>query len=51
MERLAGYVDEVLHALDDHVLQNRVRSEILENCQTFPIYRNVLARHERMLAV
>ena len=51
METLADYIDQVLNAPDDRELQDRIRADVREICQTFPIYRNVLARHEGMLAV
>ena len=51
METLADYIDQVLSTPDDHALQDRIRAAVREICMTFPIYRNVLARHEGMLAV
>jgi glycine hydroxymethyltransferase len=36
MERLAGWMDEVVAAPDDEAITNRVAGEIRELCQSFP---------------
>ena len=38
MERLAGWIADVLDAMDNPQVRDRVRQEVLEICRAFPVY-------------
>ena len=48
---LAECIHKVLSAPDDADVQAAVHARVAEFCKTFPIYRNVVARHQQMMAV
>ncbi|HUW55498.1 MAG TPA: serine hydroxymethyltransferase [Planctomycetota bacterium] len=51
MTLLAQCIHKVLSAPDDADVQSAVMAQVGELCKTFPIYRNVVARHQQMMAV
>jgi glycine hydroxymethyltransferase len=51
MDVLADCIHRSLSAGDDADTQMQVHAKVLEMCKTFPIYKNVVARHEQMMAV
>ena len=51
MEELADCIHRVLSAVDSSAVQTEVRSRVSALCKTFPIYKNVVARHQQMMAV
>ena len=51
MDVLAECIHKVLSAPDNVDVQMEVQARVLELCKTFPIYRDVVARHQQMMAV
>jgi glycine hydroxymethyltransferase len=51
MDVLADCIDRVLRAPDSEETCSEAHARVLDLCKTFPIYRNVVARHEQMMAV
>ncbi|HUU42650.1 MAG TPA: serine hydroxymethyltransferase [Planctomycetota bacterium] len=51
MDLLAECIHRSLAAPDDADVRTDVHHRVLELCKTFPIYKNVVARHEQMMAV
>ncbi len=51
MDVLADCIHRSLSSGDDADAQMQVHARVLELCKTFPIYKNVVARHEQMMAV
>ena len=37
MQRVAGWITEVIEAIDDDAVAGRVRSEVAEMCEGFPV--------------
>ncbi len=51
MDVLAECIHKILSAPDDLDVQSNVRAQVDDLCKTFPIYKNVVARHQQMMAV
>jgi glycine hydroxymethyltransferase len=51
VDALAEWIHRVLAAPEDSDVQTKVRAEVTDMCKQFPIYRDVVARHEQMMAV
>jgi len=51
MDLLAEGIHRVLSAAGDRDVKTDVHAQVIELCKTFPIYKNVVARHEQMMAV
>jgi glycine hydroxymethyltransferase len=51
MDLLAEYIHKTLSKGEDLDVHAEVHGKVMEMCKTFPIYKNVVARHEQMMAV